>query len=237
MIVLDLIKGSLRLIGALSTGETPEAPESNEAMQLLNELLETLSIGTLSTWSQPTQTFTLVPSQQTYTIGPAANFNTVKPERIIDAYVTDAGISYPVAIVSQEYFDAISYKAQPSPYPCYLVYQGTPTAGNIILWPSPNKAVTLTINCTTLFTPFATLSDTVLWPNGYTRMIRYLLAKDLASEYGIELSREFADSMNDAVAAVKRLNNKTNTPICYDQTLTGNHSYNQLIVGISGGYQ
>lgn len=237
MVVLDLIKGSLRLIGAISTGETPEAAEANEALVMLNELLETLSIGTLSVWDKPTQTFALVPGQQNYTIGFGSNFNVERPERIIDAYISDNGISYPVAIVSQEYFDALSYKGQPSPYPCYLLYQNQPAAGNIILWPVPNKAVSLTINAGPQYTPFVALSDVINWPLGHARMVRYLLAKDLATEYGVTLSNEFRDSMSDAVGAVKRLNNKEITPICYDQTLTGEHSYNQLLVGISGGYQ
>ena len=237
MIVLDLIKSSMTMMGIIATGEAPEAEEANDALETLNEILETLSIGTLSTWNQPTQTFTLVPAQQTYTIGSGANFNTVKPERIIDAYITDSGISYPVAIVSQEYFDAIAYKAQPSPRPSYLVYQAAPTTGNIILWPVPNKAVTLTINTTTMFTPFSTLADVINWPLGYKRMIKFLLAKELGIDYGAEITPDFNERLSDAVSAVKRLNNKTNTPISYDQTLTGANSYNQLLVGLSGGYQ
>ncbi len=237
MIVLDLIKGSLRLIGAISTGETPEAAEANDALQTLNELQESLSLDTLSVWKQPTQTFSLVPSQQTYTIGPAANFNTVKPDRIIDAYINDSGISYPISIISQQLFDSLAYKAQPGPYPCYLVYQNGPDTGNIVLWPAPNKVVTITLNMSNQFVPFSNTAQVISWPGGYKRMIKYLLAKDLATEYGIQLSQEFADSMKEAVSAVKRINSQTSTPMSFDPTLTQGRTYNQLIVGISGGYQ
>ena len=68
-------------------------------------------------------------------------------------------------------------------------------------------------------------------------MIKFLLAKELGIDAGAEITQDFNERLGDAISAVKRLNNKTNTPMCYDQTLTGAHSYNQLLVGLSGGYQ
>lgn len=236
MTALDLIKGAMRLCQIIATGETPAPEEANDALEILNELMESLSIGTLSVWNQPTQTFNLVPSQFNYTIGPSANFNTVKPERIIDAYINDNGISYPVTLVTQQQYDELAFKAQPSPYPCYLLHISGPAVGNIVLWPVPNKAITLTLNMDAQFTPFASLTDTVTWPPGYKKMIRYLLAIDICADFGVDVPAVVVAGSLEASAAVKRLNSKLVTPLRYDYAINGRRGYGQLLTGLSGGY-
>lgn len=221
MTALDLIKGSLRLIGAIETGETPEAAESTDALDILNQLLESLSLSSQGVWNTTTQTFNLVSGQSTYTIGSGGNFNTTAPITISDAYTVQNGVSYPIEIIGQEFYDAIINKTQQSTYPLYLLYQNTAPLGNVILWPVPSAIVPLTMNISAQFGQIATLSTSITtWPPGASRMIRYLLAIDLAEEYGSPITQTLLMKAAEAKADYMRANARPMPPMTFDNTLT-----------------
>lgn len=236
MVVLDLIKSSLRLIGAIATGETPDAEESADCLLMLNQLLETLGIEGTVVWDVAPLSFPLIINQSSYTIGPAANFNTARPIEIRDAYVTDNGITYPVTKINQQQYDTLGFKAQTSTLPIYFNHISGQINGSIVLWPVPSKITTLTLNIDSQFVPFVLTSDTVLWPLGYARMIKYLLALEIANDFDKQISPQLYQTAMEAKASIKRLNTKSNTPLSYDSTLTGRGTSNQLLTGISGGY-
>lgn len=220
MTALDLIKGSLRLIGAIETGETPEAPESADALEVLNQLLESLSLSTQGVLNQPSQNFSLVASQSTYTIGAGGNFNTITPVNIRDAFVTVGGISYPIEIIGQERYDAIVNKTQTASFPTHLLFQNTAPLGNIVVWPVPSAANTLTLNASAQFAQIPTLSTVITtWPAGAARMIRYLLAIDLAEEYGSPIAQSLAMKAAEAKADYMRANARPMPPMTFDSAL------------------
>lgn len=235
MTALDLIKGSLRLIGAIETGETPEAVEATDALAILNQLLETLSLSSQGVFNQLPQTFNLVASQSTYTIGAGGNFNTTAPIDILDAYVTSNGISFPVEIINQTKYDSIVNKTQQSTYPIYLLQQNTVPLGNIIVWPVPSSASTLTINITAQFAQIP-LTSTVIttWPPGAARMIRYLLALDLAEEYGSPITPTLQMKAQEAKADYMRANSLPTPSMRFDSSICGGahgYGYTNFIAG------
>lgn len=221
MTALDLIKGSLRLIGTIETGETPEAAEAQDALDILNQLLESLSLSSQGVYNIPTQQFNLVPGQSTYTIGVGGNFDTTLPVTISDAYTIQNNISYPIEIIGQERYDAIGNKTQQSTYPLYLLYQNTSPLGNVILWPTPSAVVPLVMNISAQFTQIP-LTSTVItnWPQGAARMMRYLLAIDLAEEYGAPLDQAVFAKAAEAKADYMRANARPLPPMTYDGSLT-----------------
>lgn len=236
MTALDLIKGSLRLIGAIETGETPEADESADALVILNQLLESLSLSSQGVFNQPTQTFNLVASQSTYTIGSGGNFNTVAPVTISDAYTIQNGISYPIEIIGQERYDAIGNKAQQSTYPLYLLHQNTAPLGNVILWPVPSATSALVINVSAQFAQIPILATSITtWPQGAARMIRYLLAIDLAEEYGSPITQSLMMKAAEAKADYMRANARPMPPMSFDGALTS-HGNKFVYSRFVGGY-
>lgn len=236
MTALDLIKGSLRLIGAIETGETPEAEESADALVILNQLLESLSLSSQGVFNQPTQTFNLVASQSTYTIGAGGNFNTVSPVNIQDAYTVQNGISYPIEIIGQELYDAIGNKTQQSAYPLYLLHQNTSPLGNIILWPVPSAVVPLTINISAQFAQIPLLATVITtWPVGAARMIRYALAIDLAEEYGSPITQSLMMKAAEAKSDYMRANARPMPPMTFDGALT-NHGNKFVYANFVGGF-
>ncbi len=66
---LDIIKRSLRRIGALSTGETPDTSETNDAFEVLNEMLDQWSNDHLLVFVQQEVIQELTGGQFIYTIG------------------------------------------------------------------------------------------------------------------------------------------------------------------------
>lgn len=70
---LDLIKGSMRSIGALATGEQPTADEANDCFELLNEFLEYCSNQKQLVFCVQEVIHELAGGQYNYTIGSAAS--------------------------------------------------------------------------------------------------------------------------------------------------------------------
>jgi hypothetical protein len=70
MQVLDLLKGSLRSIGAYAAGEAPDADDFNDALYMCNLWLEQQSNSTMMVPYVTEVIWTLTGNQQNYTIGP-----------------------------------------------------------------------------------------------------------------------------------------------------------------------
>jgi hypothetical protein len=87
----ELIKSSLRLIGAIGTSEVPTADEFTDALNALNDLLETWSTQNLAVYGSADVTFNTVAGTATYTIGPTGAWVTDRPVRINDAPICTFG--------------------------------------------------------------------------------------------------------------------------------------------------
>src|SRR5882757_50714 len=118
-----LITSSLRLIGAIATGETPTAAEINDGISTLNDLLENWSTQNLAMYGSAVEIFPTVAGQAIYTIGPTGNWNTARPVRISgDGYCTFNGVDFPVEQIGQGQYDAIGLKTQQQPIVEKLLY-------------------------------------------------------------------------------------------------------------------
>lgn len=73
--VLDIIKASLRTIGALEAGETPDADTASDALLLLNQMLDSWSNERMMLFYATTIIFPLVGGTSTYSLGPGGTIN------------------------------------------------------------------------------------------------------------------------------------------------------------------
>lgn len=87
--VRDVISGSLRLIGAIAAGETASASEASDALSSLNAMLSSWSTNGLMIYKYQREVFLLTAGKAKYTIGPLADFNTIRPITIQTAKFTD----------------------------------------------------------------------------------------------------------------------------------------------------
>lgn len=219
IIVSDLIRSSMRLIGAIATGETPTADETADGLLVLNDMLENWSTETLSVWGSSNQTFNTIANQSIYTIGPTGNWVTTRPQDIEDAYCNFSGVDFPVKVISQEMYNEINLKTMKQPIVERLLYVNEFPLGVITLWPVPTQAmpVTLTMNRILSFPVAAT--DVLTGPPGFLKAIRYCLAVEFAPEFGVEASATVVQVAADAKGDYKR----ANLPLlesAYDAALT-----------------
>ena len=206
IIALDLLKSSMRLIGAISIGETPNPQEVQDGLRVLNGLLESASLENLMVPTMLSQTFTFVPGQGSYTVGPTGNWVGVRPVQIAYARTMYQGVDFPLEQIYEDWYNLIATKNQQSQIPCWFKYDGDFPNGTVTMWPVPNTASTITIIQNQQFPAGITSSTIIDLPPGYERWLRFALAVDLSSEYGIPLPQLTLDIARNAKASIKRAN-------------------------------
>lgn len=204
--VLTLITSSMRLIGAVASGEDITPEEANDALLTLNDLLENWSVEKLSVWGALNQTFNLVAGQSTYTIGVGGNFNTGRPVAVDAGYTVFGGVSYDLTPMNQYEYNSISIKTMQNQIPERMLYVNNFPLGQLTFWPVPttNSPVTLTIG--RVLTSPVTITDSLTGPPGFLKALRYCLAVELAPEFGVEASETVFGVAADAKGDYKKSN-------------------------------
>lgn len=207
--LLDLLTGSLRLIGAANPGEALDAVAAKDALDALNDLIEGLNLEHLTNPTGVNRVdVTCVAGQAMHTIGTGGNFNVPRPVVIDKAYVIINGAEYPVEVVDDDEWAAIPLKNL-SGIPTRLFYEPGFPLGQIFLHPKPAQAYALALWCWDALPTYtmADLNQQLVLPPGYRRMYRFNLAVELASDgYGREPSASVVNNAIESKAVVKRAN-------------------------------
>jgi hypothetical protein len=210
MTAADLIKGSFRVLGILEPGESLEASMQADAFAALNDMVDGWANERLTLFSNARSTYTLTPGLNPHTIGVGGTFNVERPMAVDRASIvpsTAAGTERPLALLSEAEWQGLQGKTSAGS-PFSMWYQTTYPLGRLWLNPVPDAADTLVLYVLAQLGRFASVSATVDLPPGYTRALKYNLAKELAPEYGVKLSAEAADIANESKADLKRINNR-----------------------------
>ena len=219
---LQLVTSSLRKLGAVAAGEAPDADEQADALAALNQIVESWNLQGLALYRRENVAYSLVPSQQVYTIGSGANFNGARPITLNCAFVTRGGIDYPLAPLTQAQWNEILQKSQESQLPEAVYYEPTFPDGTLRFWPVPLEALTVTLAINMQLGAVADINDDLAFPPGYERALVYALAVDLAPEYpAVTLSQRVIDTADEALADIKRANNTQNQAATFDIALAG----------------
>lgn len=206
MTVRDLIKSSLRLIGAIATGETPTSDEQADALVVLNDILESWSNNGFLIYEKKRETFSLVASQQSYTFGTGGDFNSARPVQILEVNSKDGDIETPMKILTDSEWAAVSDKTITAENPYYVYASGTYPTETLSVWPVPTSTNSLVIHSLKPLTAFSAVGDTVSLPPGYARALKYNLALELAPEYGKPIDPTITVIANESKADLQRQN-------------------------------
>lgn len=206
MTARDLIKGSLRLIGAIATGENPSAAEEVDALASLNGMLDAWSVKGFLIYQNVREVFPFVGGQATYTVGPTGNFNTTRPLIINKAMVLYADTETELEILTSAKYAEISDKSIQSNIPEYLYCDGGYPLENYSFYPVPSEANSVVIYSKKILTNIANASDELNLPPGYERALRYNLALEIAPEYGRDPSAIVAKTAMDSIVELQRQN-------------------------------
>lgn len=211
MTAQDLIKSSLRLIGALASGESMSANEATDSLNTLNDLIDSWSTQNLLIPNKVREVFPLVVSQQAYQMGVGApDFNTARPMRIENALIqltaNSPVLEIPMKILTKDQFAGIILKGILSTYPLYMYAEGTFPLETINVWPIPNQGNNLVFYSWKPLANLSTFTTDVSLPPGYQRALRYALAIELAPEYGKQVPEVVAAIADESKANIKRMN-------------------------------
>jgi hypothetical protein len=211
----DLITQAMTDLGALASGEVPSAAEMTQGLASLNQLIDGWMAEALTVPTIQRNVFALVANQATYQIGPTAVdwVVTNRPVAIQRAGLVlntvAPSIEYPLYMMTDEEYGAVSIKALTTVYPSEAYYNPTMPNGTFFLWPTP----TVSSNQIALYLPtplnqFTDATTAIALPPMYARALRYNLAVDLAPGLGREPSPTILGIATAALAAVKLQNLK-----------------------------
>jgi hypothetical protein len=181
-----IISNALTILGILEQGGSPSASDSTAALNELNAMWDAWGIDEGLIYSILTATKVLTGAVASYTIGTGGAFNTQRPSRIYEAFMTTAN-----GRVRLEIVDALRYYAHrdlaaaavcsDELYPDYNV--DASGFAKLYLWPVPSGTPTLEIEVGVPFTAW-TLAGVYQLPYGYQDAIQYALAWRLIPQYG-----------------------------------------------------
>lgn len=232
---LQLVTSSLRKLGAVAAGEALDADEQSDALAALNQILESWNLKGLALFRRENAAYTLVPSQQAYSVGSGADFDGARPITLHSAFVTRGGIDYPIAVLTQAEWNDILQKSTESQLPEAVYYEPTFPDGTLRFWPVPIDALTVTLAIDMQLAAVADINDDLSFPPGYERALLYALAVDLAPEYpAVTLSQTVIDTADEALADIKRANNTQNQPATFDLALAGGYGSSSLSRFLAG---
>lgn len=203
----DYIKRALKLINVLAVGETPDAEDSNDSFTVLNAMLGLWNTEKLLVYQFQDETHTLVVGTLSYSIGPSATIDTVRPVRIEGGYtVSSDNYTVGLDIINKDDYDGIRVKTTGG-IPRKLFYDPGFTTGTIYLYPSPSEARTLHIKTWKPFTQFATLTTNISLPPGFDQLLVYNLAVLLAAEFNVPLRQDVLQIALDTKSKIETVNN------------------------------
>ena len=187
-------------------------------------MLDSWAADDLNAFCTLIQTFTFIPGQGVYSLGPGGNFNGSRPTDItLATLVVLSNPALPLTInidlIDEEEYQLISLQQTPSTYARKLFYNPTYVAGTgqgtCSFWPVPTEADNVQLSSAQMlsagFTSGANVFDA---PPGYQDAVRYHLAIRLAMEWNRELKAGVAELAAEALAKVQRRNAPTPQMYC-----------------------
>jgi hypothetical protein len=200
---LDIIKSAMRKSGVLTMGENPSSSEAQDALEALNDLLSSWSNDSMIVYARTFDNFTLSSGIPSYTIGSGGTFNTVRPVRIVSAYVRSGDIDYQLQIMTEENYDSVTFKGNAS-IPAFLAYSNGYPLGQITLYPTPATSDTIYLRTEKPLTEFTSTNTTVDLPPGWKRALIHNLAIELAAEYGQQVAAEVVEIARESKGEIRR---------------------------------
>jgi len=230
MVTADLIRATLRLIGAVSSSETPQNDESSDALEAMNMLLS--SWGATRFLSASTGKVTkAMTGVSSYTIGSGGDIDTTRPTSIYNAYWSTGGLDYPLQNLDYSDYERIGIKTVGG-IPEYICLKPDNPLSTVFLFPVPANG-TLTIDNVRPATELG-LDDEFPYPAEWQRAVKFNLAIELAPEFGFQVTPELMALAEDSKAIVMR--SMVTVPLAkFDALLPANNRQSGSLTFITGG--
>jgi len=192
---LQVIKRSLRMLGAIGSGETPDGSTGADALFVLNRILEEWNTQKLLNYYVAHANYLVLNGTAQYSIGSGGDYDGDRPEKIVSAYLRDNDLKdHVLEIITDKKYSSI-YDKTHSGVPQYLQYDAQYPLAYINLYPKPSVNGVLNIGYYMPLTTISALSTSFSLPNGYESALIYQLAAELAPEYGKSIEPFYSQSI------------------------------------------
>lgn len=177
----QIIRRALRLTGQLGEGGEPAGDQMVTGAEALESLVKFLQAKGVNLWARENRTLALLANTAQYSLP----LDTLNIEALS---ITDStGVQTTVPLISDAAFATIAFPTQ----------TGKPSMANVnmyaqpllFVWPIPEQAYTLQYKATRKTADFDTALGTPEAPQRWYDPLCYLLAANLADEYGLALER------------------------------------------------
>jgi hypothetical protein len=224
---LDIIKSSLRLIGAIAPGEPAPADEAQDALMVLNQMIDAWNSERLMIFTVTIAEYPLTVGQQTYTLGPGGNFNAARPPYISSVSIVvlsnpNQPLELEIDYLTDKEWQNIPVKNIPTTVPLKVYDDGAYPLRNLSFWGIPTVAINTRIYSWTALSEFPNLTTKVTFPPGYYEALRYNLALRLAPEWGESVDPQVSAMAAESKGRIKSLN-ITPIDLRCDNALTSNN--------------
>jgi hypothetical protein len=187
----DIIKSSLKAIGAKGIGDQLSSDEATECLEILNMMIDEWNLKNTVPFYSLNEVFDLVEGQTVYTIGlDDADFETTRPIKIDSAFlgITSGStrVDSQIDILDNDSFQRIGIKGIDDGFPRALLYTPTYPNGTITVNGSPQAGHQIGLSQRKQLSTSPALTTQIALPSGYLMAIRYNLAINLAPVYGKE---------------------------------------------------
>lgn len=185
-------------------------------------LVTAIGIGTITFSPVATATASPNPASIGYTV--PGDFAFDRPLRITNGFTRFNSLDFTMEVtMSQSRFLEILYKAQPGPWPTVAWYNNLMPYGVINFYQTPGNNAECHLFTDTLLGDLG-INDNVNMPPGYSRAVKWCLAKELCAEYGFPMTEAIKINAADALNAIKALNAVPAEVATYDRMLRGSRA-------------
>jgi hypothetical protein len=218
----DLIRAAMRLIQVAAVDTDLTASELTDGLESLNRMVDSWSVDELMLYQVTREQFPLSSGENPYTIGYGGTWNTSRPTKIVDAYLTlnngSIPVDYPMMVLNYDDYNAIRLKTLSTNFPGYIYYQPSFPIAEVYIYPifSPNDPSTqgpayITLTSWKPLEVFVDPTAPVSLPPGYWEAIVFNLAVRIAEEYQFDMRPTTVQLATAALKRIKRINQRTRT--------------------------
>jgi hypothetical protein len=185
---LDIIKGALKLLNVLQSGEVPDAELGDDAFKALNRILASWNNQRLMLYAVKNVIGVLNAGQNPHTVGDGGDIDIDRPLRIEKAFVRVPGttnpIDFTVVQMDNNRYQEFTIKNTLVNYPKNFYYEPTLPLANIYMYPIQSVQLEIHLSVWMQLTAFSSLIDENEIPIEYENALMYQLAIDIAPMLG-----------------------------------------------------
>ena len=156
----------------------------------------------------------------TYTV--PGDFPMPRPLRITSGYTRFNALDFTLDIAeTQQQYNEILYKAQPGPWPTVAWYNYTFPYGTLEVYQTPGNGAECHLFTQTILSNLS-LTSILVMPQGYARHLKWLLARELWTEFmgGSPMPQAIRELAAESAAYIKALHARPQAVARYDRELS-----------------